>query len=332
MNRRLALRVLAGGAVLAAAGFVVVGGDGGQAGAVDGVQHGYWWSAQPGTLPAPATVPKDGLWVSSSATGTQAISAVRFSLGPGESAPILTLGINSRTPVATGAVIACPTASAWAPGDAQSFAAKPAADCSTGSVGGVVSDDGTKMAFDLSLLPVATTYSVVLSPTATSLPVAVPKPPVPVPGPTAAPTIDVTFLPPEAAAVTVLTGVVPTAPPDTAAPTEPPSGSVSAPSPAVVPATTPRASTTITKRPATATPARRRATASVPLQRVAAHDDRTNRVLAALVFVALAGWAWRLSLPGGTMAPARSSIYRAAPAVPVGPDTGARRERPPTLR
>ncbi len=213
--------------------------------------------------------------MSSNASGTQAVAAVRFSLGPGESAPILTLAINSKTPIATGAVIACPTASAWSPGDAQAFGTTPAAECASGSVSGVVSDDGTKMAFDLSLFAPVATYSVVLLPTATALPVAIPKPPVAVPVPATDPTIDVTFLPPTSAAVTVLTGVIPTSAPDTVP--APAIESVNAPSPVVATPTTRRAATPTTRRAVTP---RRRATATVPLQRISAlvlrRDDRAR--------------------------------------------------------
>src|SRR5439155_20877976 len=109
-----------------------------------------------------------------------------------ESSPILTLAVHSNAPVATGAVIACPSAASWSPGDAQPFSARPAPDCASGSVGGVLSSDGSHMAFDLSLFPAATTYNVALIPTPASLPVAVPKPPIEVPTPDAGPTVDVT--------------------------------------------------------------------------------------------------------------------------------------------
>lgn len=338
IERRTGMRALAALAVLAAFGVVSIG-RGRGADAVDGLQHGYWWAAQPtsGGVPAPPTVPGDGLWVSSNASGPQAVSALRFSIGEGESAPILTLAVHGSAPVATGSVLACPTAAPWGPGDAQPFAKRPAPDCATVSVSGVASGDGKRMAFDLSLFPPATTYDVVLLAGTAPLPVGLQPPvavPVTVPTVQPAPTVDVTFEPPALDAVTVLTAPVSTAP----APTSP---SVSeAPATATVDrgatspvATTPRRTTT----PTTAL-ARRRATASVPLQRVASKEDRTDRVLAALVFVALAGWAWRLSFSGGMPAmPARATIYGAAPtsspavpARPGAPDDG--RGRPPSLR
>ena len=331
IRRRTALRVVAAGAALAAAGAVTVG-LGKSAGAVDALQHGYWWAGQAGSVPAPPTVPAGGLWVSSNATGTQAVSAVRFSLGEGESAPILTLAVHSSTPVATGAVIACPTSATWAPGDAQAFGAKPAADCSSGSVAGVMSDDGKRMAFNLSLFPAASTYSVVLSPTPASLPVAVPKPPVAVPTPDSGPTVDVTFEQPTLSAITVLTGVVDTTPTTSETVDQTATAGSATPDLSTATVTTPRPrAVTATTRPARA---RRGATATVPIRPISSADDRGDRVLAAIAFVALAGWAWRLSFSGGTPAPARASIYGGPPAAPavVTETVGRRAGGAPTLR
>ena len=89
-----------------------------------------------------------GLWVSSNAAGTQASSALRFALAPGESAPVLTLKLNSSS--GNPAVVACPTTSAWKAGDDQPLSAAPKPDCAKGQVVGSLSTDAKSMTFDLS--------------------------------------------------------------------------------------------------------------------------------------------------------------------------------------
>jgi hypothetical protein len=127
--------------------------------AVQSVESGYWWQGQPdgAPLPAPPSVPANGLWVSGNQTAPVAIAAIRIQLAPGETAPTLTAKINSAVPPvqATSAanadqlvVMACPTNGAWKPAQAGAWSARPQYDCG-GAVNGTVSPDGTTISFDL---------------------------------------------------------------------------------------------------------------------------------------------------------------------------------------
>ena len=83
--------------VVAAAWLVVTAPPGRAAGALT---TAWWWQgeASKGAVPAPPTVPDGGLWVSSNATGPQAVSAIQVPLDPGDSAPVLTLAVHQGTP------------------------------------------------------------------------------------------------------------------------------------------------------------------------------------------------------------------------------------------
>lgn len=155
---------------------------------VSALATGSWWADQlpGGVLPPPPTVPARGLWVSSAATGPQAVSAVRFHLEGGR-APVLHLAVHDAQPAAAVAIVACPVraaAAGWKPESAGPWADRPAADCSTRAP---VVVGGTSATVDLSgLATPQDVLNVVLEPA---------------PG---ASTFDATFEPVQAADVTVL--------------------------------------------------------------------------------------------------------------------------------
>jgi hypothetical protein len=151
------IRIAVVAAMVVVAGAVVS--SRGPAQAVQGVESGYWWQGQPdgAPLPAPPTVPANGLWVSGNQAAPVAIAALRIQLAPGETAPVLTAKINSSFPPAqvTSAanadqlvVMACPTNGAWKPAQAGAWSARPQYQCG-GAVNGTVSPDGTTISFDL---------------------------------------------------------------------------------------------------------------------------------------------------------------------------------------
>lgn len=131
--------------------------------AVTGVTAAYWW--QGNATGAAPQVPAGGLYVSASPSGAQAVSTLRFTLAEGESAPVVTLQVaqleSANAAAATGLnatpVLACPTKGSWQEpaGGHGDLSAAPAADCSHGSVSGVLSADQKTMKFDLSLLDLA---------------------------------------------------------------------------------------------------------------------------------------------------------------------------------
>jgi hypothetical protein len=186
MRRRVA--VLLAALLVAAGWFVVTAPDGGAAGAVE---TGWWWQGEPttGAVPPPPTVPAGGLWVQSNASGPQAISALRVTLDPGDSAPTLSLDVHQAVPP-TVDLVAYPTAAPWAAGPAQAWTSKPAYDTNGVHAVGSMSGDGKHVTFDLSGLVTGDVLSVVIAP-APSLPA--PATPLPASPPPAPPTFDVTF-------------------------------------------------------------------------------------------------------------------------------------------
>ena len=93
--RRLAV---AATALVVAAGWLVVTAPTGRA--AGALTTAWWWQGEPsrGAVPGPPTVPDGGLWVSSNATGPQAVSAVRVPLDAGDTAPVLTLTVHQAAP------------------------------------------------------------------------------------------------------------------------------------------------------------------------------------------------------------------------------------------
>jgi len=204
--RRLAI---AGTALVVAVAWLVVTAPTGRA--AGALTAAWWWQGEPstGAVPAPPTVPDGGLWVSSNATGPQAVSAIRVPLDPGDGAPVLSLAIHQSAPQGQIDLAAFPTTSAWSAGPGQAWTSKPSYDPNGVSSAGTVSSDGTKVTFDLSALVAGDAVNVVIAPKAAAAP---PPPPVPAPPP-APPTFDVTFENPGAHAVQVAAAPVDVAPP-----------------------------------------------------------------------------------------------------------------------
>jgi hypothetical protein len=177
------------------------------------VQSSYWWSAESSSssVPAPPIVPAGGLWVSSAASGDQAISALSFTLPSNQSAPIVTLSVNQAAPASQVAIVACAPMAPWkavtGPGV---WADRPTANCAAGEVAGMLNAANTTVTFNLSALVIAGAVNVVIIPAPStgtggvSAPVA---PPVAV-----APSFNITFQPFTASQVATTSGTQPAAP------------------------------------------------------------------------------------------------------------------------
>jgi hypothetical protein len=142
---------------------------GGQGSAAQLTDASWWWRGNmgPAPLPAPATVPADGLYVAGTPDGASAIAAVRYQLAVGESNPVLTLTVaDNGAQGADAAVIgACVAGSAWGGGEQGGpWDAKPNAACQSGSVQGLPSADHTSWTFALAPLVVAGEVNVVITP------------------------------------------------------------------------------------------------------------------------------------------------------------------------
>jgi hypothetical protein len=273
--------------------------------------------------------------VSNDPTGPSAISAVRFTLQNSEGFPTLSLRVarftaqpaTAATPDAA-PIRACVVTADWTtpttfPGP---WSARPSYDCTKGSTPGQLSPDLSTMVFDLTVLPAGRSYDLALVPGA-------PVPPVP------EPTFDVTFEPVKPSDLAVFpTSPKPGTKPAPAADTAvgpAPLGSFEVPAaPRVVPAPSAAEPTAVVST----TP---RALVG-PLAKVAGTSSAV-RVMAGVVFGALALWAWRLlaanNATGIVVADGRRALRLSDPApfatepeprrrFAAGPRTGA----PPALR
>ena len=154
------------------------------------IQTGTWFIGQLVGVPAPPTVPVGGLWISGTILGPYAFSAVRFTLPPDQSDPVLSLKVSRltsapATPLGTGQnpIVACATTSGWKPtGNAPgSWAVAPKYDCSKGELTGALSNDGTTLSFELgSIVRPGQTLSLAFAPGTISNPIP-PLVPVPLP-------------------------------------------------------------------------------------------------------------------------------------------------------
>ncbi|MBV8979908.1 MAG: hypothetical protein JO086_03310 [Acidimicrobiia bacterium] len=298
--------------------------------AVDGLQTGYWWQAQPAgaPLPAPPTVPANGMWVSGSELNPVAISAIHFEVSPDEAAPLLTAKVQSAFPpvqVSSAAnalqivVMACPATPGWAPAKAGAWTAKPKYDCA-GAVTGTLSPDGTTLSIDLGGVVKDGAVDVALVPGTGAA--VLPQLPVPVPGapPTPQPSgFDLTLQPvtadqihtSPAIASGTSGGAAPAAAaaPDTAASTEVGAtanlGGLSAPdynfaANAVQPSAGVGASSTPPVAPASLAPQ------TSGFVDTAVKDNKGYRALAVILLAVLLWWAWRQAVPPK---PSRRTIY-----------------------
>jgi hypothetical protein len=124
--------------------------------------HGWWNKAQAlpaegdptglgvttvPTVPAPPSVPEDGLYVSNDASGAAAIAAVRYGIGE-PAGGTLTLHLAEGSTL-TGAeeIVACPAQGGFEPAQNGRWDAKPAYDEAQCTVEGVASDAGDVVTF-----------------------------------------------------------------------------------------------------------------------------------------------------------------------------------------
>jgi len=325
--RRL-LRLLSAVCVAAAATVLFAGGGvARRAVAVDAIQAGSWWRAQPssGGAPAPPQVQQGGLWVAIDPSGPSAVSALRFTLAEGESAPLVTLRVNQATMPAGASITACATTADWKPATAGPWDAQPKPDCSSGVVAGTFSTDGTMVGFDLSPLVTGSEVNAVFTPNPPPSPAGTVSPPVPIPGappvnstPTA---FDITFKPPATSDVNPRTEPVS----DSGGGTDlgPTATDFSAPVQEALPSSLPTDVSPSASTPSASSSApasQPTAQAATPLPRAvrsALHRrDIRNRFIAGIAFLDLAGLWWWLSY----RSPAAARVDEGRPFLRLGED------------
>lgn len=296
--------------------------------AVGGLQTGYWWQAQPAgaPLPAPPTVPANGLWVSGTELNPVAISAIHFDVSPDEAAPLLTAKVANAFPPAQASsaanalqviVLACPATPGWAPAKAGAWTAKPKYDCS-GAATGTLSPDGSTLSLDLGGVVRDGAVDVALVPGTGGA--VLPQLPVPIPGapPTPQPSgFDLTLqsVTPDqihtspaidsGTSATTAPSVAPAT--DNATTAEPALGTLSSPAAdynfaasSVQPSAGLGASSTPPVAPGSLAPQSR------GFIDTAIKDNKGYRALAVILLAVLLWWAWRQAVPPK---PSRRTIY-----------------------
>ena len=164
----LSRRRLAGAAVLAAL-FALLASGASPVFAATPDAHGYWWNLQPSsgpTLPPPAVVPPNGLWVSSDSSGPRALSAVRYKAPTGVQIRTLVLQVYRSDGQQGGVIFACGASSGWKPAEAGQWNAAPTPSCDVAAVKGVPSADLTTWSFDVRGFTRTGTLNVVILPPA----------------------------------------------------------------------------------------------------------------------------------------------------------------------
>lgn len=127
--------------------------------------YGWWWQlrepkapADPRavspipipvvTLPTPAGVPEDGIYVEGGGTEVQAIGALTFVIPEGTSATTLTL--KAAVPLTpTTEILLCPTNTPWQPAAGGRWDSRPLWSCAANAPKGVVPTDGATITFTL---------------------------------------------------------------------------------------------------------------------------------------------------------------------------------------
>lgn len=106
-------------------------------------QLGWWWAGHLSQLPvsaSPPDVPKGGLYVAGGLSGASGVSALRFVLPDGASAPVLTLHVAKSS----GTVVfgACRVAGPWKPAEGGAWDTRPKPACDKGAVAGAITAEG----------------------------------------------------------------------------------------------------------------------------------------------------------------------------------------------
>ncbi len=115
------------------------------------VKYGWWSAANQGPVapPAPPDVPAKGLYVENGFAGPTAVSALSFTLAPGETAKTVTLAVTGN-PAISSAPVACPLkADTYQPAENGAWSDAPAYDCAHQLTGKVAADQST-VTFDVS--------------------------------------------------------------------------------------------------------------------------------------------------------------------------------------
>jgi hypothetical protein len=114
--------------------------------------HGWWWAMQTGLieLPAPPSVPEDGLLVGNGIDGPTAIAGVRYELGADDATgATLVLEVAGEQGGEVAGIRACAAIARWRGAQAGTWEHRPSSDCEQAEVSGQRGEDGETWTFDL---------------------------------------------------------------------------------------------------------------------------------------------------------------------------------------
>ena len=126
---------------------------------------GWWWAGNIEGLPVqapPPNVPEGGLYVAGGLSGASGVSALRFTVPDGASAPVLALRFASTSGAPVLGI--CPATTAWVPAAGGPWGARPTPDCDRASAPGELDASGEVVRFALDALVSAGAVDVVVLP------------------------------------------------------------------------------------------------------------------------------------------------------------------------
>ena len=129
-------------------------------------QQGWWWLAG-ATGIAPPGVPDDGLYVANNPSGTQGVSALKFTLAGGGGAGTLRLDL-AGAPSGTPAIGLCQVTDEWEPAQGGGLNAAPACAPGGATAAGQATADGQSYTFAVSGLASGSVLNVAVIPGADS--------------------------------------------------------------------------------------------------------------------------------------------------------------------
>jgi hypothetical protein len=129
--------------------------------------HGWWWAMQTGLieLPAPPSVPEDGLLVGNGIDGPTAIAGIRYELDEDDAAgATLVLEVADEQGGEVAGIRACAAIARWRGAQAGTWEHRPGSDCDEAEVSGQRDEDGATWTFDLTPFVANGVANIILEP------------------------------------------------------------------------------------------------------------------------------------------------------------------------
>jgi hypothetical protein len=135
--------------------------------------HGWWWAMQTGLidLPAPPSVPEDGLLVGNGVDGPTAVAGVRYEVDEDDAmGATLVLEVAQEQGGEIAGIRACPAIARWRGAQAGTWEHRPTSDCDEAEVSGQRDEEGETWSFDLAPFVTDGVANIILEPGALATP------------------------------------------------------------------------------------------------------------------------------------------------------------------